>query len=404
MSKGGPSFFREVRQSAAILKHGVFRRYLGTFAGMVGAYSHLHQVGFIDGYAGSGIYRDDSGQEHPGSPKIALDLAAGLRGRVLLPTFIERGKEQFHSLHDVVQASGNPHAIALRGDVTKHMGPALERFADLPLLVFLDPFGSSLETDAIVEQIMGRPGRAATEVLLNFSMEALRRMGPRIFEAEGSSGRAATLARIDRWLGGSWWREIFASFEDVTDRAAVAAEAVFRAYIRRVNRLAETGSFETEVRRQPHHKPLFRLTLLFRSAHALMPFNEAVSLAAQDWRSHLHLLEVQRAELEDVWRLDGLTRVDELHAAFVANEVELREQAVESIERAVLGSLQERPWLSVRSNFADVFGDAVGEGRETHLREAWRSLAAAGFVLPPASGKLVGQTIVRAPQPALLAR
>jgi three-Cys-motif partner protein len=407
VSKGGPAFFREVRQSAAILKHGVFRRYLGTFAGMVGAYSHLHQVGFIDGYAGSGVYCDDSGAEHPGSPQIALDVARGLRDRVLLPTFIERGAEQFRSLASVVERSGNPAAIAVRGDVTSQLGPALQRFEGLPLLVFLDPFGSSLETDAIVSQIMGRRGGGATEVLLNFSMEALRRMGARVFEPEGSSGREATLGRVDRWLGGAWWREVFESFADVDDRADVAAEAVFAAYLRRVNRAAQTGSFQTEVRRQAHHKPIFRLTLLFSSSHALMPYNEAVSMASQEWRTHLHKIDLARAEHLDarnVSRLPGMSRADELADAFEAAEAELKQQAIVRIQRAILSSLLEKPALSVRDDFAAVFGEAVGEGRELHLRAAWNALADDGFVLPHSGGKLVGQTIVRANQPALLTR
>jgi three-Cys-motif partner protein len=407
MSKGGPAFFREVRQSAAILKHGVFRRYLGTFAGMMGAYSHLHQVGFIDGYAGSGVYCDPSGAEHPGSPKIALDVAAGLRDRTLVPTFIERGVEQFRSLASVVEKSANPAAIAVRGDVTNQLGPALQRFDGLPLLVFLDPFGSSLETDVIVSQIMGRSGGAATEVLLNFSMEALRRMGSRVFEAEGSSGREATLDRVDRWLGGVWWREIFESFADVDDRAGVAADAVFAAYLRRVNRAAGTGSFQTEVRRQAHHKPIFRLTLLFRSSHALMPFNEAVSMASQDWRKHLHQIELAKAEREDartLSRLPGMSRAEELADAFEAEEAELKQQAITQIQRGILNGLLRKPALSVRDDFAAVFGEAVGEGRELHLRAAWNSLVEQELVLPHAGGKLVGQTILRATQPALLAR
>lgn len=402
MSKGGAKFFRENKQSAAVLKHGALRRYLAKFAGMVGSTSQGNRVGFIDGYAGSGVYSDPvSGAELPGSPKIALDIATGLRDRVLVPTFIEKGREQFESLEVVVAMSGNGEALALRGDVSKQLGPSLSRFDGLPLLVFLDPFGSSLETDVIVEQIMGRPGNAATEVLLNFSTEALRRMGARVFEASNASGREATLARVDKWLGGVWWRDIFSSYEGVADRADIAAEAVFAEYIRRVNETAKAGSFSTEIRRQPHHKPIFQLTLFMQSSHALMPFNEAISLASEDWRKHLYEQEraVAAAADEAAPRLPGLARVDELDEAFARDEAGLRAEAVSQISESITAALRTRQHLSVKGDFGDVFGAALGAGRETHLREAWKALASQGVVVPPKTGALTKQTIFRAGPP-----
>lgn len=68
------SGFWSERKTAAVLKHGVLRRYLPVFATKTGTYARDGRVVYFDGYAGQGRYDDDS----EGSPVIAARLAEQL--------------------------------------------------------------------------------------------------------------------------------------------------------------------------------------------------------------------------------------------------------------------------------------------------------------------------------------
>jgi three-Cys-motif partner protein len=391
-------FFSENRQAAAVLKHGVLERYLARFAGMVGSTSQNHRVGYLDGFAGSGVYENPvTGRVSPGSPQIALNIAAGMSNCSIECVFVEKNKAQFVSLERVVQDAGYTGARALKGDVRKHLDESLALFADMPLLVFLDPFGTALETQAVVDRILNRPGTNPTELLLNFSIDSVRRIGARFYEPEDSRGRENSLARLDSWLGGEWWRAHFAAAVDADDRASVAADAVFADYVTRVNQAARCGSFAVPIRRQAHHKPIFNLTLFFHRNYAVLPFNEAVSKATEGWRTHLHDLDLTDADLrdQDSPRLPGMTRVDELKAVFVDDEAAFKEETIQSIVEAVRAALVGRSSLSVRNDFQLVFGSAIGAGREMHLRAAWKRLADEGLTDRPPSRFTSGTRINR---------
>ena len=74
------NFFQEP-QGAAILKHGILRRYLPVFTAKVG--STAGEVDYLDCYAGPGLYDDGS----DGSPALALATAeaiASYHGRASL--------------------------------------------------------------------------------------------------------------------------------------------------------------------------------------------------------------------------------------------------------------------------------------------------------------------------------
>jgi hypothetical protein len=53
----GSQFFRK-RQGAAVLKHGILRRYLLVFVMKAGRWAPERRVVYLDGYAGPGMYLD----------------------------------------------------------------------------------------------------------------------------------------------------------------------------------------------------------------------------------------------------------------------------------------------------------------------------------------------------------
>jgi len=395
-------FFSEDRKAAAVLKHGVLRRYLAIFAGALSTTTPGRRVGFLDGYAGEGEYfNPTTGRTAEGSPRIALNIAQDLltRGAVLDCVFVEKDKRAFTSLSRVLAEYKTDKAVAYHGDIGVHLSDALARFANIPALVFLDPFGSALDHESTVGAILKRPGNQPTELLLNFSLQALRRMGARIWESEGASGRTATLDRVDSWLGGAWWREQFLSPEIAalpkSDRANAAAELVAKAHRSMIAKATGCVAYAVPIRRNAMDKPLFILTLFCPRRLAISKFNECVSMALKDWRAFLHDLDLAEAQELDDEDPQLLSRVEDLKAVFAADEDAIDRNAIDAIKSSIVASLEKRTAFSMRNDFALVMGDALGVGRQTHIRKAWKELADQGQVVECPKGNLEKQIIRR---------
>ena len=69
------TFFAE-RQPAAVLKHGILRRYIQPFTNKTGKWAPDHRVVYLDGYSGPGVYSDGA----PGSPAWAVQTAETVAG------------------------------------------------------------------------------------------------------------------------------------------------------------------------------------------------------------------------------------------------------------------------------------------------------------------------------------
>ncbi|MEJ3404210.1 three-Cys-motif partner protein TcmP [Rathayibacter sp. YIM 133350] len=397
------NFFSDDKGSAAVLKHGVLGRYAAKFMAKTSSTSPGRRVGFLDGYAGQGEYVNPiTGSTKEGSPVILLRIAIDLVrvGRTSHLVFVEKEKGAYASLNAVVRASTYSPAVAHHGDVEEHIQAALDEFDNMPALIFLDPFGSSLDHASLVNRVLKRPGTQPTELLLNFSLQALRRMGARLWEAEGASGRAKTLERVDHWLGGDWWRAFFMAPDVLSlpksERADAAATRVATEHAKRIHDATGCGYFAVPIRRKPHAKPLFLLTLYYPRQLAVFDFNEAVSLALKDWRAFLHDLELAEAELLDESDPQLLSRVAELQTVYKLDEAQIDRDAIDEIKKSVTEALRTRTSLSVRTDLRLVMGEAIGVGRTTHLRTAWKELAAEGIAGECPKGDLDSAVIGRA--------
>jgi three-Cys-motif partner protein len=108
-------FFSEDKKAAAVLKHGVLRRYLAIFGGALSTTSPGRRVGFLDGYAGEGeYYNPTTGRTAEGSPRIALNIARDLAtsGATLDCVFVEKDKKAHESLCSVVAGYANANAAS----------------------------------------------------------------------------------------------------------------------------------------------------------------------------------------------------------------------------------------------------------------------------------------------------
>ncbi|MGV3732875.1 MAG: three-Cys-motif partner protein TcmP [Microcella sp.] len=402
-------FFKQSKAAQATLKHAILRQYLATFATATGTRSPGHRVGYIDGYAGAGEYVNHlTGNRTEGSPAIAINEVRHqltLREpRTLECTFIEKDAQNYNELARLVagaQKEGLP-VEASKGDVTKLLAPAMERFQELPLLVFLDPFGASLPHSASIPAILGRDTDQPTEVLLNFSVETLRRAGARIHEPVNAKGREATLNRMDNWLGGDWWRQYFLDPDTTigTDAAYEPAERITDEYARRVCKESATNVFPVEIRRAALHKPLFRLMLFHPKPLAAYKFNNAVSAGNEKWRASMWDMDLELAMREYARdpKLGG-SRVAEIEMLRKIDPAQVFDDNVRTLMDNIRHALKTRQMLTMEHDFAVIYGSAIGSARGTHLTKAWDALTEEGVTAPRKGSTHDWAKIYRADRP-----
>jgi three-Cys-motif partner protein len=400
--------FFQRKQAAAVLKHGVLRRYPIVFASKTGFTSKDGRVVYLDGYAGPGRYapEDGSAEGVEGSPLLAVQAAArvGTWSRQLECIFVERDVEYAANLRDTLAAEAPENMIyeVLCGDVSEHLERALTAAGEAPLFAFLDPFGTGLPYADLAGRLLARHTRLPTEVLLNFNLEAVRRIGGLLSDDTDmtGTGRETSLRRIDAFLGGDWWRATFrearSAATDQQRAAAWAAERVMEEFCGRITASTGYRTFTVPIRRQPLHPPLFMMILFYRHRDTPYAFNEAVSGANKDWRYFNHELNLQEqragAELD---LFGGEFMTDTLIAGNARAEKGFETQWEAAIADNIRENLAVHGDLDVRDRTAEIFGTTLGMARGMHLRVAWDTLAKEGVIQPRGAGKYEKQVIRR---------
>lgn len=237
--------FFEYPQAAAIYKHQLLKSYMPVFIGKTGSRSTGGRVVVYDAYSGPGRYLDDQ----PGSPELLVDTAASMAElRSVHTIFSERDQSYCDALERVMAEKGVDSTTyeIRRGPVEKHIDSILTDAGDLPLFVFLDPYGLSVSFAQLVHILTARhrPGllsgyQPKTEVLLNFSYEALRRIAGALRTERSYSAKAAQVARLDDALGGDWWQDV------ALDQADDWIGEILGGYARRVRDAAGGGGYIT---------------------------------------------------------------------------------------------------------------------------------------------------------------
>jgi three-Cys-motif partner protein len=392
--------FFQRRQAAAVLKHGVLRRYPLVFATMTGSRSEAGRVVFLDGYAGPGRYADGS----PGSPLLAVRLAATAAGwrRAVECVFVEQNPSHFADLQRCLTKEAPPELAyrLLNGDVADHVSEVLSLVGSAPLLAFLDPFGTALDSNTLCSTLLARPRSTKTEVLLNFNLEMVSRIGGQLARPAGDQAADKSLASMDRFLGGDWWRGTFRDARRSSEpgSAAKAAQQVADVYRDRIRDKTGFQSFPVPVRRRPAHHPLFLLVLFFRADVAPWKFNDAVSLANGEWRDACLQQEVAewRAERDarSVFGQAALPGLDE-HVDTVAKSLEdeardmlqrNESEWVAIIERNMRTLLERERAIYLKPRINELYGTTLGLAREMHVNRAWKRLTAARVAAPKAKG------------------
>ncbi len=385
MSSGTGGNYWQGKALPSVFKHELLRRYIPPFGGMTSTQSQDRRVVYLDGYAGEGRYA--SGE--PGSAEIALRVASYYRSRGLHLScfFVEQQTKSFDRLQQVLRGytARGVDARAHRGEVNDVLDDVVRRAAGVPLFLFLDPCGLCLPRERLVDVLARqRPQRRpATELLMNFSMMAVRRLGGHVRSPRGNE---KTLERFDAVCGGPWWREYFTDASGHKD----AAEAVAAEYARRLQRV--TGMFvqSVPVAKAPHWKPVYHLVFATRSPYGLWVFGDAVARARAEWWKTLELQE-EHNEPDTLFSTASVLRPD---PDVVEKEaVPVMAANLEQLLRA------GRP-VKLVEHTLEVFGSYYGQVTEPVARKAVKYLHGEGKT--PSTGigeKRTRELIVHPPTP-----
>lgn len=380
MSSGTGGSYWADKALPSVFKHELLKRYLPQFGGMTGSRSHDKRVVYLDGYAGEGRY--ESGE--PASAELALRIAADLQSRAGLTLecfFSESHPKSSDLLQEVVQqyrASG-VLAHAHRGEVDGVLDQVVERAEQEPLFLFLDPCGLLLPQDRLVDVLSRkRPHKKwpPTELLMNFSMMAVWRLGGHVRSPQGNE---KSLQRFDDVCGGTWWREYFAdavASREKEEAAQDAIEAVAAEYRQRLARRTGMLVQAVPVSHSPRKRAVYQLVFATRSPYGVWVFGDSVARARNEWWETLEMRED-----DALFSVTSVTRPD-------PKEVEARAvpQIAANLEKLLLTG---RP-VKLVDHPLEIFGSFYGQVTEPAVRKAVQLLHGQGKT--PSNGVGVRRT------------
>ena len=381
MAAGAGDQYWERQKLPSFFKHNLLGRYLPRFGGKTGARGR--GIVYLDGFAGRGRYQDGS----PASAELILRIAEdqaqqGIRYQLF---FHEADKESYGALATVVDeyVARGIQARAEPSEVLTGLPAVLRAAQGLPLFLFLDPCGLGLPFEDLASTLNGsrRTTWPPTEVLLNFSLEAVRRIGGLVASPKPVE---KSMVRLDQALGGCWWREYFR--RGVTDQAV---EDVVRGFVGRLSTAARMHVGAIPVRSAPSHKPVYFLVFGTRSTLGVWHFADDTAEATERWWQEIGAREKARYEAFGQVSLFG----DEPVRFLDGVETKARRVIAENIARLVSQHGQCR----MGDHPVEVFGDYLGRVRETVVRKAIKDLHASGRTPSDGKGSPIASLVVSPP-------
>jgi three-Cys-motif partner protein len=373
MATGARDPFWEQQRLPGVFKHDLLRRYLPRFAGKTG--SQASGVVYLDGYAGRGRYKDGS----PASAERILQIAErqGIQGINYRLFFYERDPESYSALKPVVDeyVGRGMQAEVDECEVISGLDKVVVAADGSPLFLFLDPCGLGIPFSVLTRTLSG--SRAViwppTEVLLNFSLEAVRRIAGHV---TSSTANERSMARLDEAVGGDWWRDL--ARQGVSDQAV---DGIVRGFMERLGQAAKMRILAVPVRRAPSQKPVYFLVFGTRNPLGIWYFADDIARATEQWWSTFDAQEVAKlleksGGQEMLFAPSATLRLD-----LSAVEAEARPVIAENIAALVA----ERGQCRMGDFPVEVFGDYLGRVRETVVRAAIKDLHVNGRT--PSDGK-----------------
>ena len=385
MATGAGDRYWEDEALPSVLKHDLLRRYLPVFSGKTG--SRANGVVYLDGYAGRGRYENGK----PGSAELILKIAEdqGSRGISYRLFFHETNPTFYAALEPVVNEykARGIQAEASPDEAINGLSKVLAAAHGLPLFLFLDPCGLGIPFTDLTKVLSGprRDTWPPTEVLLNFSLDAVRRIGGHVLSRTPNE---KTMSRLDAALGGDWWRAVIRQM-GVTDSAV---REIVTGFINRLGRATKMQMCAIQVTRAPKHKPVYYLVLGTRSSLGVWHFGDCSARAEQTWWETREAQESARDEaagIDALFQISGLSHPD-------IGKVEA--EAIPVIAENIARLAEQRGRFKVGDYPSEVFGDYLGVVRETVVRAAIKRLHAEGRTPSDGKGSPITGLIVARPE------
>jgi three-Cys-motif partner protein len=373
--------FFESPQAAAIYKHKLIKSYIPAWAGKVGSTSDEKRVVVYDAYSGPGRYED----EQPGSPELLVDTAEAMAGlRSVKSVFSEKEKAYCDRLTAMLQEKGIDAALydVRPGPVEDHVDAVLADAGDLPLFVFLDPYGLTVSFDRVVHILRSRdkPGysnllQPKTELLMNFSYEAVRRISGVVRSDKNYAAKQGQIAALDAALGGDWWQDL------ARDESDGWVTQVLEGYASRVATEVGCGYITADVADSLGAQPVYELILFTRHRDGFWEMARSMSMARKEWRQWL--VDAKEDSTGGQVEFRGLDFEDD-EASWI-DEIATNAEAI----------LNTKSGFTVEKELGRLLGRTLGLARETHIRKALKKVKTIGVISDVPTGKLQKAYIAR---------
>jgi three-Cys-motif partner protein len=403
-------FFRE-RRAQAVFKHGILQRYPVVFASKTGWGGR--PVVFLDGYAGRGEYRDGT----PGSPALLAAHAVKTDSfRQVTGIYVEKNRRDFTNLQQVMARFNRPHDQVLCGDLRDHLPQILTTARGAALFAFLDPFGTALDREQVVADLLNRKDRAPVEVLLHISVSTVARLGGllRRRRQEGvelTPKDQKTIAHADRFLGSGWWRQYFEPVRDAADQECATEAALKVASVYQAGICRDTGSMAVSmpIRPKPTDLPKYVLVLFTRHIDGLWYFADAVGKAGREWQGAWRAAAIRRERAKvtakhasDFALLDldeVLPPLEEFDPEEFGKQYEQqhRHEWVQGVEANIHRTFRQHGPFFLAERVDDVYGTLLGAASEQHARKAVKALHRKGIVANTGVGRSFYRERLRPP-------
>lgn len=358
MATGANANYWKDARLPGVLKHSLLKRYLPVF--LIRTSSVAGRAAYFDGFAGRGIYENGK----LGSAGQMLEFAVGQQfgnRKVPLSLFLcERDAESFAVLDQLCEKyrSKGIDVRTRRDDATAYLRDSLPAFSTMPAFLFLDPCGVGIPFEDLVAALNrgGDKPWPPTEVMINFSLEALRRIGGIVTSPKPIE---ASMKTLDTSLGGSWWRDYFRDMPP-----AKAVDAVVDEFGRRLEEATGMTLIAIPVHRAPKQKPLYYLIFGTRHPAGIWNFAHCAAKATEDWWAEV------RAKQEQV---EGPTLFD-----VTPQITDVEADAVPIIAAQIEYLTRTHGEIRLGDFPAEVFGPFLGRVRDSAARAAVKHLHKSG--------------------------
>jgi three-Cys-motif partner protein len=247
----------------------------------------LKSYTYIDAFACTGRFVDESGAEVDGSPIVALRVDPKFDEF----WFVERDEDRLSALKARVGDRFPGRTILYKhGDANdvlcNQIAPSFRRSSEQRGFIFLDPYG--LQVDFETVESLGRVG--SFDILLNLSTMGVQRLLPR-----DKSPEPWALAHLRRAMGDQRWVEsLYEKREDLFgddrySRPTLSPRSVAESYVERLRPLFPFSSRPVEMRNEQGHT-MYALILLSRNRKAVAIFDEITDKDARSVPTQLRLM------------------------------------------------------------------------------------------------------------------